>query len=258
MPYATAAISLLPPPVQPTAGLELMQALDKAGFEQLIHPHFLPSKRRLIMRAYRFAKHGHREVMREDGSRYFEHPKILAILLIRLGVYDVHVIIAALLHDILEDTYLLELEDIEDIFGPLACHVVHMVSKLKKEGLTIDQYFARLLGGGWRSWLVKCADRLHNLSTLVAGSPERAEHFRNKKIRQVAETRDKVIPLALALSEEPGFEEIGRFFLDALTEWCNFREAETLLARKSPDLFRRFASSAATWARGVVKRLRDF
>jgi GTP pyrophosphokinase len=215
---------------QATAGLALMQAVDKAGFEKLIQPIFNSSERKLIMRAYRLAKHGHREVMREDGSRYFEHPKILAVLLIRLGVRDVHVIIAALLHDILEDTYLLELEDVEDIFGAIACHAVHMVSKLKEEALTIDEYFARLLGADWRSWLVKCADRLHNLSTLVAGTPETAEKFRGKKVKQVAETRDKVIPIAKALSQVPQFQEIGQFFVDALTEWCDFREAETQAA----------------------------
>jgi guanosine-3',5'-bis(diphosphate) 3'-pyrophosphohydrolase len=215
---------------QATAGVALMQVVDKAGFEKLIHPFFNPSERKLIMRAYRLAKHGHREVIREDGSRYFEHPKILAVLLINLGVRDVHVIIAALLHDILEDTFLLELEDIEDIFGGLASHAVHMVSKLKEEGLTIDQYFARLLGADWRSWLVKCADRLHNLSTLVAGTPETAEKFRAKKIRQVSETRQFVIPVAVALSQVPQFKVIGEFFVNALTEWCDFREAETAAA----------------------------
>ncbi len=215
---------------QATAGLALMQAVDKAGFIKLIHPFFNPSERKLIMRAYRLAKHGHREVMREDGSRYFEHPKILAVLLIHLGVRDVHVIIAALLHDILEDTYLLELEDVEDIFGPFASHAVHMVSKLEEENLSIEQYFARLLGADWRSWLVKCADRLHNLSTLVAGTPETAERFRGKKVRQVAETRRYIIPIAEALSQVSGFEKIGKFFVEALAEWCDFRETETLAA----------------------------
>jgi (p)ppGpp synthase/HD superfamily hydrolase len=215
---------------QATAGLALMQAVDKAGFAKLIHPFFNPSERKLILRAYRLAKNGHRAVIREDGTRYFEHPKILAVLLIHLGVRDAHVIIAALLHDIVEDTYVLDLEDIEDIFGSFACHAVHMVSKLKEEGLTIEQYFARLLGADWRSWLVKCADRLHNLSTLIAGTPETADYYRGKKVKQVIETRQYVIPIAEALSQVPGFEKIGKFFVEALTEWCDFREAETLAA----------------------------
>ena len=215
---------------QATAGLSLMQATDKAGFEQLIRSIFLPSECVLIMRAYRFAKHGHREVMREDGSRYFEHPKIIALLLIRLGVRDVHTIIAALLHDIIEDTYIMELDDIEAIFGGIACNTVHMVSKIKSEALTLQQYFERLFSADWRCWLVKCGDRLHNLSTLVAGSPDEAERFRNKKIKQVAETREYVLPLAAKIALVPGLAEVGQFLVDALNEWCDFRESETVLA----------------------------
>lgn len=216
---------------QATMGLMLMQATNKAGFEQAIRPYFLPSECVQIMRAYKLSKYGHRDVMREDGTRYFEHPKILALLLVRLGVRNAAVICAALLHDVVEDSFILELDDIEAFFGVLVCHLVHMVTKDKLEGLTIEEYFARLSNDGPLSWLVKLADRLHNLSTLVTGSdPDRQEHFRNKKRKQVKETRDFILPLAVKLSQTPGFETIGQFFYDALTEWCNFREEEANLA----------------------------
>lgn len=213
------------------AGLLLMQVTNREGFELAIRPHFLPSECELIMRAYRLAKYGHKEQMREGGIRYFEHPKALALLLVRLGVRDVPVIIAALLHDVIEDSYILELADIEAWFGADACRTVQLLTKDKKEGLTLAQYFDRLLKGGFRGWLGKLADRLHNMSTLVDGDdPEKREKFRQKKLRQVAETREFILPLATALSAAPGYEVLGQWFFDQLTAWCELREAEALAA----------------------------
>lgn len=205
-------------------GLSLMSGLNRAGFEKLIAPHFLPSEQRRIMQAYRLSKHGHRLQMREGGGRYFEHPKALAILLVRLGVRDVDVICAALLHDIVEDTFILEFADIEEWFGGGTCLLVKLVTKEK--GLSPRQYIIRLSLGDVRAWLLKCADRLHNMSTLDSDDPAMFDHFKKKKVKQVRETRKKILPLAEKLAASPGYEELGNFFVAALTYWCERRAAE--------------------------------
>lgn len=212
-------------------GLLLMQTTNREGFERAIRPYFLPSEFKAIMQAYRLSKYGHRAQMREGGIRYFEHPKVLALLLVRLGVRDAAVIIAALLHDAIEDSFILELEDVEDWFGGDACHTVHVLTKDPKEKLSLAQYFARLLDGGFRGLLVKLADRLHNMSTLAdSDDPEKHEKFRQKKIKQSAETREYVLPLAEALMQVKGCEKLGAWFYDQLIAWCEIREAEVAAA----------------------------
>lgn len=206
------------------SALALLKGTNRTGFEKLIGPYFLPWQQRKIMQAYRLAKYGHQSQVRQGGGRYFEHPKSLALLLIRLGVRDHEVICAALLHDVVEDTFILELADIEEWFGPGTCLLVKLVTKEK--GLSLKRYIERLTAGDPRAWLVKCADRVHNMSTLDSPDPAMHEFFRKKKIKQVKETREKILPLAVKLSAVPGFEELGRFFFEALNYWCERRERE--------------------------------
>ena len=203
------------------------EAIGRAGFEALIRPHFLPSEQELIMRAYRQAKGGHKNQMREGGQRYFEHVKLVTVILIMIGIRDVNVICAALLHDMIEDSYALTPRDIEVIFGALVAHIVQMVTKLDE--LPTEEYFARLKADGPLSWLVKLADRLHNMSTLVDVSKKKTrEQLRQKKIEQVAETRKHILPLARKLARTNGYREIGKWFTDQLTAWCIIREQEAL------------------------------
>ncbi len=206
----------------------LMKVLNRRGFENLIRPHFLPSEQRKIMQAYRLSKYGHLPQKREGGGRYFEHPKTLAILLIRLGVRDVAVICAALLHDTVEDSFILELADIEDWFGGDTCMLVKLCTKEK--GLSLAQYILRLMLGDVRGLLVKCADRVHNLSTLESDDPAKAEFWRKKKIKQCRETRKRILPLAQRLAQDAQWGEIGQWFVDALTYWVERREAEVAAA----------------------------
>lgn len=205
----------------------LMKPLGRRGFEALIRPHFLPSEQKKIMQAYRLSKYGHYAQTRQDGVRYFEHPKTLAILLIRLGCRDVDVICSALLHDTIEDSFILELEDIEDWFGAVACMTVMLCTKQK--GLGFLKYIARLFAGDPRGMLVKCADRLHNLSTLESDDPSQIDFWTKKKAKQCRETRKHILPMAVKLSQTPGYEAIGQFMVDALTFWVELREREVRL-----------------------------
>lgn len=202
----------------------LMKPLSRRGFEALIRPYFLPSEQRKIMQAYRLSKHGHRLQTREGGGRYFDHPKTLAILLVRLGVRDVAVICAALLHDTIEDTFILEPDDIEEWFGSDTCLLVKLCTKEKK--LPFLEYIRRLATGDVRGIIVKCADRVHNMSTLESADPAKAEFWRKKKIKQCRETRKHILPMAIRLSQDPIYGEIGKWFVDALTYWVERREQE--------------------------------
>ena len=239
----------------------LFQPTDRAGFQAEIAQVFKSKVCEQIMRAYRLSKNGHRNQWRDDGTRYFDHPKALALLLVRLGVSDPVVIIVALLHDIIEDSFILLFADVRYWFGRLAEHCLNMVTKDKKAGMTTEQYFARMAADGPRSWLVKCADRLHNLRTLPdSDEPEKHQRCLKKKFDQVTETRKYILPLAAALAAyprygkvgawfhaklaarphgtigawclaklvQPRYSEVGAWFHAELTEWCNIREREAL------------------------------
>lgn len=143
---------------------------------------WLPDRElRIIMRAYKLSKYGHRDQARESGERYFEHPKAVSIIIFReLKVYDSQSLIMALLHDVIEDSYLLDEELMEIIFGRVVTNGVRILSK-DEESKPI--YYTRLKGCGlWRVILVKLCDRLHNMRTLAGSS-------REKQQKQAEETR---------------------------------------------------------------------
>ncbi len=137
--------------------------------------------------AYVFAKYGHRNQTRDEGNRYFEHPKAVANILIHeLGFKnDWRIIATALLHDILEDTYLLSEDRIRRNFGKTVASWVKLLSKVPKEG-----YHERLANCGiWEVLLVKLCDRMHNLSTFAVWDEKR-------KRKYLQETADRYAPLA--------------------------------------------------------------
>ncbi len=207
------------------ASASLLHGTNRQGFMNEVQPHFTPADFVRIMEAYKNSKDGHREQLRDTGERYFEHPKVLALLLVRIGIRDADVIIAALLHDILEDSSLLSKEEVAQKYGARACHFVVMVTKFKTKGVPFDlvAYFVAMLNDEPGTWLVKLADRLHNLSTLPDGNtPKEKKRCRKKKNNQVAETRKFILPLAVKLASIPGFESIGHWFHAELSQWCEY------------------------------------
>lgn len=185
--------------------------LGRVQFEELLNRYFIPSQVHLIMMAYRFSKYGHRGQSREGGGRYFEHPKEAALILLERGVTDHEVIIAALLHDVMEDSFILTWPDLEFIFGSHLCAIVKLLTK--EPGLPKEQYIPRLVNGLPEAQLVKLADRLHNLSTL--GSCKR-----EKQLKQVKETREKIYLLADKLAENPKYSEIAGWFKARMETIC--------------------------------------
>lgn len=141
--------------------------------------------------AYVFAKYGHHDQTRDGGGRYFDHPKEVANIIIHeLGIKNNwKVIVTALLHDILEDTYLLSEDRIQRNFGKKVALWVALLSKVPKEG-----YHERLSSCGiWEVLLVKLCDRLHNLRSFSVWDEKRQKRY-------LRETEEVYLPLTEMLA----------------------------------------------------------
>lgn len=165
---------------------------NKETFQARIQPYFSPSEQLDIKLAYTLAKFGHRAQLRKeliDGKpiRYFEHVRRVAIILMDdLKIMDRDMIIAALLHDSLEDTQDLTAELLEHSFGTNVATMVTRLSKIPKEG-----YHERLKNcHHWQTLALKMCDRLDNLRSLMV--PGVTLEFQK---RQILETKEHYFPL---------------------------------------------------------------
>lgn len=149
-----------------------------------------------IEKAYQFAKEAHGPQLRKSGEPYITHPLNVAFILADLKVDDA-TIIAALLHDVPEDTER-TLEEVIDLFGAEVGSLVKGVTKLSKVKYVLDmeQYQVDCLrkmflslSKDLRVVIIKLADRLHNMRTLLAVRPE-------KRVRIARETIEIYAPLA--------------------------------------------------------------
>ncbi len=171
---------------------------NRDTFFQRVHTFVLPYHRDalLIAKAYQMSKDAFRGVKRKRGERYFEHCRATALILIEVfGIRDPEMIIAALLHDIIEDCGWTR-EQIATEFGNKVGFLVDGVSM--PEGNFVNreerisayhQKFLTAMTFDDRVLFIKLADRLHNLFTCEAMSFER-------QLRMIDETEALYIPLA--------------------------------------------------------------
>ena len=151
---------------------------------------------RLIERAYEFAAESHREQYRASGEQFIEHPLEVAKILADMNL-DTTTVVAALLHDVVEDTPL-TLEEIEKEFGEQTRHIIDGVTKLDKvnfqgsreahQAETIRKMIIAM-ARDIRVLLIKLADRLHNMRTIGHLS-------RDSQESKARETLDVYAPLA--------------------------------------------------------------
>ncbi len=186
-------------------------------FLNKLWPFVLEREIGLIETAYIFSKYGHRGQRRDQGERYFEHPRSVAEIIIdELGIKDNWEIIAtALLHDMLEDSYLLNEERIVINFGREVALWVKMLTKKPKDG-----YISRLMNfAPWQVLVVKLADRLHNLRTL-------GDCTQQKQVKQIIETREDYFPLCERLIDilPDDKKQIGRKLKKKLRRACDHFE----------------------------------
>ncbi len=151
-----------------------------------------------IKRAFFLAKEAHQGVRRRSGEPYLLHPIAVAKIVVNEIGLGVKSVVAALLHDVVEDTEY-TVEDMERIFGPKIASMVDGLTKMSGvfNADTSEQaeYFRKVLltlSDDVRVILIKIADRLHNMRTLGAMPL-------NKQIKITGETIYLFAPLAYRL-----------------------------------------------------------
>ncbi len=161
----------------------------------------------LIWEAYRFSDKAHAGQMRKTGEPYISHPVSVAMILAKLHL-DTPTIIAALLHDVVEDTGITK-QEVSDKFGVQVAELVDGLSKLDKiefQSATEAQAenFRKMLlamSQDVRVILVKLADRLHNMQTLDVMKPD-------KRRRIAKETLEIYAPIANRLGLNEIYQEL--------------------------------------------------
>ena len=165
----------------------------------------------LVRRAYYYAEQAHDGQFRRSGEPYVTHPLAVAGILSEMHM-DPQSLVAAMLHDVIEDTGISKLA-VKGQFGDAIAEMVDGVSKLNKITFSSHaeaqaenfQKMALAMAKDIRVILVKLADRLHNMRTLDVLSPE-------KRRRVARETLDIYAPIANRLgmnSIRIEFEELG-------------------------------------------------
>ncbi len=167
--------------------------------------------------AYSLAKQFHREQKRDEGIRYFEHCREVALILIKYGPTTPDELIVGLLHDVYEDQFVPR-GMMKQLFGSAVNEALKALSHekpfYKSHGKIIKtvenkkEYFESIRQSSALVRRVKLADRLHNLLTLDFCKPE-------KRVRKIKETREFVLPIA---------QETDARFFKAIKGKCNYWE----------------------------------
>lgn len=186
-----------------------MQTIDV--LDSTLRSYLNPEQTNHVKRAYYFAEQAHFGQLRRSGEDYVTHPLAVAGILADMHM-DHQSLMAAMLHDVIEDTGIPK-SAIGKQFGPTVAELVDGVSKLTQmEFETLEekqaenfQKMALAMARDIRVILVKLADRLHNMRTLGV--------LQTTKARRIArETLDIYAPIAMRLGMNTvrmEFEDLG-------------------------------------------------
>ena len=149
----------------------------------------------LLKQAYLVARDAHEGQMRSSGDPYITHPVAVAINLAHMNL-DHETLMAALLHDVIEDTPVTK-DELSELFGHTVAELVEGVSKLdklkftNKEEMQAENFRKMVLAmvQDIRVILIKLADRTHNMRTLASLRPD-------KRRRIARETLEIYAPIA--------------------------------------------------------------
>ena len=186
-----------------------------------------------INRAYHMAAEAHRSQTRSSGESYINHPLAVAKVVADIGL-DETSIVAALLHDAVEDTEI-ELADVEQHFGTEVAWIVDGVTKLERirfdsreaqQAATMRKMLVAM-AKDLRVLVIKLADRLHNMRTL-GGVPL------EKQQRIAQETLDIYAPLAHRLGIQEIKQELEDLSFAALHP-KRYAELDHLVATRTPE-----------------------
>src|SRR5436309_15787133 len=151
-----------------------------------------------LAEAYRFSEAAHAGQTRQSGDPYISHPLAVAEILADWHL-DRRTLMAALLHDVTEDTSVTK-DEISDTFGKPVAELVDGVSKLDKieftsaEHLQAENFRKMLLAMARdvRVILIKLADRLHNMRTLDAVRPATRQRVARETLEIYAPTANRL------------------------------------------------------------------
>jgi guanosine-3',5'-bis(diphosphate) 3'-pyrophosphohydrolase len=201
---ATAAIPA-PEPFRPPTSSVL--SLDFAELKTKLETYLRPEDVGRIETAYHFAASAHEGQFRISGDPYISHPVAVADIVADWHL-DPQALMAALLHDVMEDTHISK-QEIAERFGKTTAELVDGLSKLDKiefrsqEEAQAENFRKMLLAmaSDLRVILIKLADRLHNMRTLHCVRPA-------KRRRIAKETLEIYAPIANRLGLNNLFREL--------------------------------------------------
>ncbi len=165
------------------------------GLKNQISAYLPPEQVQLVQHAYVVARDAHAPQIRSSGEPYITHPVAVTSILADMKL-DHETLMAALLHDVIEDTHVSK-ADLARLFGDTVAELVQGVSKLDKvkfkdyqefEATNLQKMFMAMTQD-IRVILIKLADRTHNMRTLGALRPE-------KRRRIAKETLELYAPIA--------------------------------------------------------------
>lgn len=187
----------------------------------------------MIQKAYEVASEAHKDQKRRSGEPYIIHPLCVAIILADLEL-DKETIVAGLLHDAVEDTWM-TYEEVEKEFGSEVALLVDGVTKLGQLSYSADKVEVQAenlrkmflaMAKDIRVILIKLADRLHNMRTLKYMSPE-------KQQEKARETMDIYAPIAQRLGISKIKIELDDLSLKYLKPDVYYDLVEKVALRKS-------------------------
>lgn len=161
---------------------------------QAMEQRVTPEEMERIKAAYALADEAHKSQKRKTGEPYIIHPIAVAYIVGKELMLGANPVIAAFLHDVVEDTPY-TIEDIEERFGEDVAFLVRVVTKQKKEHYEMSKQldnFKQMLDSvhyDIRAILIKLSDRLHNMRTLESMRPD-------KQMKIAGETDYFYAPLA--------------------------------------------------------------
>ncbi len=186
-----------------------------------------------INAAYEMARSAHASQNRSSGELYINHPIAVARIVADIGLDEIS-IVAALLHDAVEDTEI-TLDDVESNFGAEVATIVDGVTKLER--LQFDSKEAQqaatmrkmlvAMARDLRVLMIKLADRLHNMRTIAA-----VPHDKQQRVAQ--ETLDIYAPLAHRLGMQEVRQQLEDLAFAALYP-KRYAELDQLVATRAPE-----------------------
>ncbi len=182
----------------------------QAAYEELIRlasAYLAPTELPKLAAAYDVALHSHHKQLRKSGEDYTVHPLQVASLAAHMKL-DTDALVAAILHDCVEDSHL-TLEAVQAQFGDAVMHLVDGLTKIEhlklasREEQQAENFRKMLLAMSkdLRVMLIKLCDRTHNMRTLAS-----LDIVRRKRIAQ--ETMDIYAPVAHRLGLNPVYREL--------------------------------------------------